>query len=155
MKIKRDTKPQLHKLPVLRIRYSIVVPFMGLIDMMTMISFLMNPVTEGRLFLKVFFVFFAVVGLLFMYWGLVWTTTADGKRIRVRPAFGRAREIALSELKKVVVHKKAKSGSMVYYVLLDKNDKEFVKIYPLMRDCGMLLERLKRLRIPIQEENDR
>lgn len=154
MKIKKDVKPQLQKLPPIKLKYNFVVPFMGVIDMMTMISFYMNPVTDGRWFLKIFFLFFAAVGLIFAYWGFVWKVTADGKRIRVRPAFGRAREVPFAELKKAIVHKKAKNGSLIFYQLMDRDDKEIVKIYPLMRESGLFLERLKRLGIPIQEEKD-
>lgn len=155
MKIKKQTVPQIQKLPALKIKYSFVVPFMGFIDMMTMISFYMNPVTDGRIFLKIFFVVFALVGLIFMYWGLMWKITADGKKIRIRPAFGRPREIPFSELKKAVVHKKAKNSSLVFYQLMDRDEKEIVKIYPLMKDSGTLLERLKRLGIPVQEVSDK
>lgn len=154
MKIKKDVKPQLQKLPPIKLKYNFVVPFMGVIDMMTMVSFYMNPVTEGRLFLKIFFLFFAAVGLIFAYWGFVWKITADGKRIRVRPAFGRAHEVPFADLKKAIVHKKAKNDSLIFYQLIDRNEKEIVKIYPLMRESGLFLERLKRLGIPIQEEKD-
>lgn len=155
MKIKKQAAPQLKNLPVLKIKYSFVVPFMGFIDMMTMMSFYMNPVTDGKVFLKIFFVFFALVGLGFMYWGLMWKVTADGKKIHVRPAFGRPRELPFADLKKAIVHKKAKNGSLIYYQLLDRDSREIVKIYPLMKDSSTLLERLKRLGIPVQEEKDR
>lgn len=155
MKIKKDVKPQIQKLPALHIKYHFVVPFMGLIDMMTMISFYVNPHFAQNLPLRLFFLVFAIVGLGFAYWGFMWKITADGKRIKVRPAFYRGKEVAFSDLKKAVIHKKEKNGSLVYYQLIDREDKEIVKIYPLMKDSGLFLERLKRLDVPIQEVSDR
>lgn len=155
MKLKKDVKPQITKLPVLKIKYNIVVPFMGLADALTMMSFFFNDVTDGNLFMKGFFAFFAAVGLGFTYWGLMWKITADGKQIRVRPAFGRSRTMDMGELKRVTVHKKEKSGSLIYYELIRNDDTGFVKVYPLMRESSALLERMKRLGIPVTETRER
>lgn len=154
MKIKKDVKPQIHKLPVLKIRYSFVVPFMGLVDTATMISFYRNPATDGNWFMKAFFLVFAAVGLGFAFWGFFWRTTVDGKTIKVRPVIGKNKEVLLTDLKKAVVHKKKKSGSLVYFHLIDKNNQEIVKIYPLMQEGSTLLERLKRLNYSIEEVID-
>lgn len=155
MKIKKNTKPDLHKLPSMTIRYGLAVPLMGILDILTMGSFYRNPIFEGNLFMKVFFAFFAFVGLIFTYWAVVWKITADGKRIRIRPAFSRGKEVAFSDVKKAVLHKKKKGGALVYYHLEDKNNVEIVKIYPLMRNSGLFLERFKRLSVPIEEFCDR
>ena len=52
---------------------------------------------------------------------------------------------------KAVVYKKKKTGSIVSYELIDKNDKPIVTIYPLMKDSSTLMERLKRLKYPVEE----
>ena len=57
MKLKKDVKPQLSKLPRLKIKYNLMVPLIGLVDAATMFSFYRNPVSEGNLFFKVFFIF--------------------------------------------------------------------------------------------------
>ena len=155
MKIKKDNRPQLEKLPAMKIKYNLVVPMIGLVDFLTMVSFMVNPANRGNLFLTVFFGFFAIVGAIFAYWGLMWKITADGKNIKVHPAFGSARSIPFADLKKAVVHKKDKSNSLVFYELIDVRGKQLVKIYPLMKQSGAFLERLKRLNIPIEEEHDR
>ena len=154
IKIKKDVKPQLQKLPELKIRYTLAVPLVGLADVMTMGSFYMNPVTDGNLFLKVFFVVFGLVGIGFAAWGLLWRTTADGKKIQVRPVIGKTRTVPFSDLKKAVLHKRKKNGSLVYYELIDKNNASIVKLYPLMKESGALLERLKRLKYEIDEVSE-
>ena len=61
MKIKKDVKPQIQNLPALKIKYTLVVPLMGIVDTLTMLSFYRNPATDGNLFAKVFFIVFAVL----------------------------------------------------------------------------------------------
>ena len=90
-------------------------------------------------------------GLLFALWGLLWKTTIDGKTIRVNPVIGRKKVVPFTDLKKAVVYKKKKTGSIVSYELIDKNDKPIVTIYPLMKDSSTLMERLKRLKYPVEE----
>lgn len=43
----------------------------------------------------------------------------------------------------------------MYYTLIDSKGQEIVKLYPTMKDSVMLLERLKRLKVRIEEVNDR
>ena len=138
MKIKKEEKMQIEKLPTLKLKYTLVVPFMGIVDVLTMGSFFMNPAADGKPFIKAFYVICGIAGLLFALWGLLWKTTIDGKTIRVN-------------LKKAVVYKKKKTGSIVSYELIDKNDKPIVTIYPLMKDSSTLMERLKRLKYPVEE----
>ena len=75
----------------------------------------------------------------------------DGKMIRVNPVIGKKKAVPFSDLKKAVVYKKKKSGSIVSYELIDKNDQPIVTIYPLMKDSSTLMERLKRLKYPVEE----
>ena len=155
IKIKKDTMPRLEDLPVLKIRYTMAIPLIGIVDILTMGSFYANPVTDGHIMLKIFYVINALIGGTFAYWGLRWKTTVDGKKIRVRPAFSAAKELPFTEIKKAVLHKKKKNGSLMYYTLIDSKGQEIVKLYPTMKDRAMLLERLKRLKVRIEEVNDR
>ena len=151
MKIKKEEKMQIEKLPTLKLKYTLVVPFMGIVDVLTMGSFFMNPVAEGKPMMKAFYAICGLVGLLFALWGLLWKTTIDGKMIRVNPVIGKKKAVPFSDLKKAVVYKKKKSGSIVSYELIDKNDQPIVTIYPLMKDSSTLMERLKRLKYPVEE----
>ncbi len=154
MKIKKDFKPDVAKLPMLRIRYAAMVPIIGIVDMLTMLSFFMNPVNADRHILRTFFLFFAIVGLGFAIWGILWHTTVDGKSIRVRPIIGKKKTVPFANLKKAVIHRRKRGDSIVYYNLIDKNDDEIVKIYPIMKNSGALIERLRRLAIPVDEVSD-
>lgn len=151
MKIKKEEKMQIEKLPMLKLKYTLVVPFMGIVDVITMGSFFMNPAAEGKPLLKAFYVICAVIGLLFALWGLLWKMTIDGKMICVNPVVGKKKTVPFSDLKKVIVYKKKKSGSIVSYELIDKNNQSIVTIYPLMKDSSTLMDRLRRLRYPMEE----
>lgn len=75
MKIKKEEKMQIEKLPTLKLKYTLVVPFMGIVDVLTMGSFFMNPAADGKPFIKAFYVICGIAGLLFALWGLLWKTT--------------------------------------------------------------------------------
>ena len=51
MKIKKEEKMQIEKLPTLKLKYTLVVPFMGIVDVLTMGSFFMNPAADGKPFI--------------------------------------------------------------------------------------------------------
>ena len=97
MKIKKEEKMQIEKLPTLKLKYTLVVPFMGIVDVLTMGSFFMNPAADGKPFIKAFYVICGIVGLLFALWGLLWKTTIDGKTIRVNPVIEKSGPIYGSE----------------------------------------------------------
>ena len=151
MKIKKEEKMQIEKLPTLKLKYTLVVPFMGIVDALTMGSFFMNPAADGKLLIKAFYVICGIAGILFALWGLLWKTTIDGKTIKVNPVIGKKKVVPFSDLKKAVVYKKKKTGSIVSYELIDKNNQSIVTIYPLMKDSSTLMERLKRLKYPVEE----
>ena len=136
---------QIEKLPTLKLKYTLVVPFMGIVDALTMGSFFMNPAADGKLLIKAFYVICGIAGILFALWGLLWKT------IKVNPVIGKKKVVPFSDLKKAVVYKKKKTGSIVSYELIDKNNQSIVTIYPLMKDSSTLMERLKRLKYPVEE----
>ena len=110
-----------------------------------------DPAADGKLLIKAFYVICGIAGILFALWGLLWKTTIDGKTIKVNPVIGKKKVVPFSDLKKAVVYKKKKTGSIVSYELIDKNNQSIVTIYPLMKDSGTLMERLKRLKYPVEE----
>ena len=73
------------------------------------------------------------------------------EKMQVNPVIGKKKVIPFSDLKKAVVYKKKKTGSIVSYELIDKNNQSIVTIYPLMKDSSTLMERLKRLKYPVEE----
>lgn len=155
IKIKKEPKPQNVKLKELKVKYTLAVPLIGVIDILTMMSCYLNPVNAENTFAKAFFIFFAIVGAGYAYWGLKWKIVSDNKKIMVCPAFGRVKEIQYSDIKKVEVHKKPKNKVLLHFSLHGANDEIFVKVYPIMNNSGELLERLKRLGITIQEMEGR
>ena len=86
---KKEEKMQIEKLPTLKLKYTLVVPFMGIVDALTMGSFFMNPAADGKLLIKAFYVICGIAGILFALWGLLWKTTIDGKTIKVNPVIGK------------------------------------------------------------------
>lgn len=152
MKIKKEIRPSLTKIPPMKVRYSLMVPLVGITDMLTMASFYFNPVNADRPLAKGFFLLFALVGAVFTLWGLIWCTTVDGKLIRVRSLFGKHGVTQFAHLKKVVVRKKKRNGVIAYYKLIDKSDQEIVRFYPIMKNSGELLERLKLHGVKVEEE---
>ena len=62
MKIKKEEKMQIEKLPTLKLKYTLVVPFMGIVDALTMGSFFMNPAADGKLLIKAFYVICGIAG---------------------------------------------------------------------------------------------
>lgn len=101
---------QIEKLPTLKLKYTLVVPFMGIVDVLTMGSFFMNPAAEGKPMMKAFYAICGLVGLLF---ALVGTFMEDYDRWKDDPGKSGDRKEKSSSilgLKKAVVYKKKKSG---------------------------------------------
>ncbi|MCI8512506.1 MAG: hypothetical protein HFE83_11025 [Lachnospiraceae bacterium] len=155
MKIKKTEKPKMQSLPSTTVKYTLVVPLIGVMDALTMGSFATGPAFQGHLFMQAFSVLFALVGVCFALWGFLWKTVVDKKDIRVNPVIGRKKKLPFEALKQVVIHNKTKNGSMVFYELVDKDGNGIVRIYPMMRDSATLLERLKRFGVPVREVADR
>lgn len=155
IKIKKEKKVQNVKLQPMDVKYTLAVPLIGLVGMMMMISLYMNPAMAVYTFIKVLYIFCALTGAAFAYWAFAWKLTSDNKRITINPVFGSKKEAAYTDIKSVEIHKKKRNKTTVYYILFLANGKEFVKIYPYMKNSGELLERLKRFDIKIQELEDK
>ena len=154
IKIKKELKPQ-QKLVPLDVKYLLAVPLIGVVDIFTMLSFYNKMPAEGMMGAKIFYIFFALVGAGFAYWGFRWKITSDNKQLTIRPAFGRQKEVKYGEVKKVEIHRKKRNNSLSYYTLHDESGEILLKVYPIMSNSGELLERLKRLGIKLEELVDR
>ena len=154
IKIKKDLKPQQKFMP-LDVKYLFVVPLIGIVDILTMISFYNKLPAEGMLGTKIFFVFFALVGAGFAYCTFVWKLTSDNKKLTLRHPVAGKKEIPYDQVKKIEVHKKKKNNLLSYYTLCDAEGKIFTKVYPTMYNSAALLERLERLGIKREEFADR
>ena len=150
IKIKKELKPQ-QKLYPLHVKYLFAVPLIGIVDIFTMISFYNKLPAEGMLGARIFYIFFALVGAGYAYWGFMWKITSDSKNLKIRPAFGPKKEVAYDAIKAIEVHKKKRNRSLAYYTLLDANGQILLKVYPIMSGSGELLERLTRLGIKAAE----
>lgn len=154
IKIKKELKPQQRLTPI-DVKYLFAVPLIGVVNIFTMMSFYFKMPAEGMLGAKIFYVFFALVGAGFAYWGFMWKLTSDNKKITIRPAFGAKKEFNYDAIKKMEVHRKKKNNNLSYYTLNDENGNIIVKIYPIMNNSGELMERLKRLGVKMEEITDR
>lgn len=154
MKIKKEQKPQ-QKLMPLHVKYLAVVPLLGIAEIVTLMNFYLRMPADGMLAAKLFYIIFSLVGAGFAYWGFKWKVTSDQKGITIRPAFGAEKKVLYQDLKEIEVHKKKRNNSLSYYVLLENDGKEVVKLYPIMNNSGELLTRLDRLGIKMTEITDR
>ena len=127
----------------------------GIVDIVSMLGLYFGLPESGMLGLRIFYIFFALVGAGFTYWALMWKISSDNKRIMIRPAFGSQKEVPYADIKKIEVHKKKKGDALIYYTIHGVDDEELVKVYPTMSRSGDLLARFKKLGIKIEEVNDR
>ena len=155
IKIKKEPKFEAQKLKPLKVKYTFAVPLIGLLDICTMLSFFMNPATDGILWAKAFYIFFALVGAVFAYWGFTWHLISDNKRIIVRPMLGDEKNVSYGNISKVEVHIKKKRKAMAYYSLHDMSGEQIVRIYSIMTNSGELFNRLKQLGITFEDVVDK
>ncbi len=151
IKIKKDDRGQGQKLKPLTVKYLFAIPLVGIMNIIAMFSYFINPSTDGILWAKALFLIAAMAGVVFTYWGFAWNLVSAGRRVIVNPVFGKSREITYENIKKIVVLKKKKRDSMAHFTIIDRNDAEFVRVYPLMKNSGDFFTRLKQMNIPIEE----
>lgn len=154
IKIKKFDKPQTQKLRPIKVQYILAVPLVGVVNVFTMLSFFFNSSTDGMIGAKAFFIICALIGVGFAVWSFAWNVVSDSKRIVVNPIIGRVKEVNYDKIKKIDVHKKKKRDSMVYYTIIGMDDKEIVKIYPIMSNSGDLFNRLSQMNIKVEEFKD-
>ena len=153
-KIKKELKPQ-QKLTPLDVKYLFAVPFIGIVDIFTMISFYNKMPAEGMLGAKIFYIFFALVGAGFAYCTFMWKLTSDNKGVKVRPVLGTKKEFTYNDIKTVEVHRKKRNNSLSFYTLHDAEGNILVKLYPIMNNSSEFMGRLSRIGIKMTEIVDR
>ena len=134
----------------LKSRLTLAVPCMGIILMAVMGTYASSPIIAGNTKAVTVFWAIAAVGAIYSFCMYMWKLTAGPKGITVRSLVSGERTVLYDNIKKVEV-KKMSNGDIFSYTIIKKNDRKFVRMYPVMTNCGALLERLKRLGVKIVE----
>lgn len=134
----------------LKSRLTLAVPCMGIILMAVMGTYASSPLIAGNTKAVTVFWAIAAVGVVYSFCMYMWKLTAGPKGITVRSMVSGERTILYDNIKRVEVKKMA-NGDILCYTLIRKNDKKFLRMYPVMTNCGALLERLRRLGVKIVE----
>ena len=95
------------------------------------------------------FVAIALVGVIYAFGTYIWRLKADAKGISEHHLLKGDRTVYYDNIKRVEIHKIA--GTFLYYSLILKNDKTFVRVYPVMTNSIEILERLRKLGIKVVE----
>ena len=132
----------------LKSKLTLAIPAMGIILMAVMGTYASSPLVAGNA--KAVMAFWAIgaVGVVYAFCMYGWKLTADAKGLRV-VRIGGERSVLYGDIKKVEVTKIG--GEIAWYTIFKKNDRKFVRMYPVMTNCGALLERLRKLGIKVVE----
>lgn len=136
--------------PELMAKFTLAVPSMGLIMMAVMGTYMSSPLVSANRNASMVFLALAALGVFFAFCTYVWRLTAGEKGITVNAVPGGERKILYGDIKRIEVHKL--NDIILSYSLIRKNDRVFARVYPVMTNCGALLERLRRLGIKIVEK---
>lgn len=150
VKIKKEpqTKAIISTDEDLRSKLTLAVPAMGIILMAVMGTYASSPIVAGNTKAVTVFWAIAAVGVIYAFCMYGWKLTADAKGLRI-VKIGGERTVLYDNIKRVEVTKIG--GELAWYTIIKKNDRKFVRMYPVMTNCGALLERLKKLGIKIVE----
>ena len=149
-KIKKETqvKAIVSTEEAIRCKWTLAVPAMGIILLAVMGTYASSPIVAGNANAIAAFWAIGALGALYAFCMYGWKLTADTKGLRL-VKIGGEKSVLYSDIKKVEV---TKIGSEIaWYVIINKNDRKFVKVYPVMSNCGALLERLRKLGIKVIE----
>lgn len=133
----------------LKSRLTLAVPCMGVILMAVMGTYASSPVIAGNAKAVTIFWALAAVGVIYSFCMYMWKATAGQKGITVRSLISGERTILYDNIKKVEVKKI--NEDILYYTVIRKNDRKFLRMYPVMTNCGAMLERLRKLGVKIVE----
>lgn len=150
MKVKKEAKMTVSAEPELQAKFTLAVPSMGLIIMATMGTYMSSPLVASNRKASMVFLALAVLGVFFAFCTYVWRLTAGEKGVTVNAVPGGERKILYDDIKRVEVRRL--NGIILSCSLIRKNDKVFVRVYPVMTNCGAFLERLRRLGVKIVEK---
>lgn len=148
-KIKKEVKTTVSTDADILSKYTPVVPCMGIIVLATMGTYASSPIVSANRNALIAFVSIAILGVLFAFAKYIWRLKADAKGISEHSLLKGDRTVYYDKIKRVEIHKI--SGTFLYYSLILKNDKTFVRVYPVMTNSVEILERLRKLGIKIVE----
>lgn len=148
-KIKKEVKATVSSDADILSKYTLAVPSMGIIVLATMGTYASSPVVAANKKALIIFVAIALLGVIYAFGTYIWRLKADAKGISEHHLLKGDRTVYYDNIKRVEIHKLA--GTFLYYSLILKNDKTFVRVTPLMTNSVEILERLRKLGIKIVE----
>ena len=148
-KIKKEVKATVSTDPDILSKYTLAVPSMGLIVMATMGTYVSSPVVAGNRNAVIAFVTLAILGVVFAFGAYIWRLKLDARGVSVHSLLKGDRTVFYDNIKRVELHRIG--DTFLYYSLILKNDRSFVKVNPLMTQSVEILERLKKLGIKVVE----
>ncbi len=148
-KIKKEVKATVSTDADILSKYTLAIPSMGIIVLATMGTYASSPLVAANRSALIAFIAIALLGVVFAFATYIWRLKADAKGISEHSLRKGDRTVYYDNIKKVEVHKIG--GTFLYYSLILKNDKTFVRVYPVMTNSIEILERLRKLGIKIVE----
>ena len=150
VKIKKETQAKaiVSTEEDLKSKLTLAIPAMGIILLAVMGTYASSPIVAGNAKAQAVFWAIAAVGAVYAFCMYGWKLTADSKGLRV-VRIGGERTVLYANIKRVEVTKIG--GEIAWYTIIKTNDRKFVRMYPVMTNCGALLERLRKLGIKIVE----
>ncbi len=148
-KIKKEVKATVSTDADILSKYTLAIPSMGVIVLATMGTYATSPIVAGNKNAVIAFVALAILGVLFAFATYIWRLKADARGVSEHHILKGDRTVYYDNIKRVEIHKIA--GTFLYYSLILKNDKTFVRVYPVMTNSIEILERLRKLGIKIVE----
>lgn len=148
-KIKKEVKATVSTDADILSKYTLAIPAMGIIVLATMGTYASSPVVAANRKALLIFVAIALLGVVYAFGTYIWRLKADARGISEHHLLKGDRTVYYDNIKRVEIHKIA--GTFLYYSLILKNDKTFVRVYPVMTNSIEILERLRKLGIKIVE----
>ncbi|MBR5267482.1 MAG: hypothetical protein IKU20_04745 [Lachnospiraceae bacterium] len=148
-KIKKEVKMTVSNDADILSKYTLAIPSMGVIVLATMGTYASSPLVAANRTALMIFVGLAILGVIYAFGTYIWRLKADAKGISEHHLLKGDRTVYYDNIKCVELHKIG--GTFLYYSLILKNGKAFVRVYPVMTNSIEILERLKKLGIKINE----
>ncbi len=134
----------------LKIKYTLAVPALGILEMATMVTYAGSPLIAANPKAFMTFLALAFIGVVFAAVTYFWNVTADTKGVTVRTVLSGERTILYGNIKRVEV---SRPGSVfTSYAIIRQNGKVFLRVNLAMANGMKLLERLKKLGVKVVEK---
>ena len=130
-------------------KYTLAVPCMGLILMAVMGTYAGSPLLAGNTKAIAIFVGLAAIGVLFAFNMYLWRLIADQRGLTRHGVLLGEKSIPYDHIKCVEVKKY--NEDVIYYNIIAKNGRKFMRVTALVVSYNVLLERLKKLGIKVVE----